>query len=324
MTHRAKVVLAMLTLYVVWGTTYLAIKVGIDAKLPPALFASMRLIPASFIMFALAKVRGTSLALERRELHVVSVVGILLLVGGQYGMMVAERYVASGIAALVVALVPLWIALAESLFADMHRPGRLGWLGLAIGFSGLGVLLAPRLADMGSGTTELIGIAVVIVGTWLWTSGSVYSKRNPVGADGIVVTAYEMLVAGLVTLVLGTVTGEWRSLVMTPKAAGALVYLTVFGSCVAFTAFVYALKHLPASKVTTYAYVNPVIAVFAGWAAGRLGLVPLEPVTPSTLLGMAVIVAGVALTTAAPTLPPRIGGRADASCREPTEARPTP
>jgi drug/metabolite transporter (DMT)-like permease len=302
---RAKIVIAMLTLYVVWGTTYLAIKVGVDAGLPPALFAALRLLPASAIMFALARVRGASLRLSRRELKTVSLVGVLLLVGGQYGMIVAEQYVPSGIAALVVALVPLWIALAESVFPDMQRPSGRGWLGLAIGFSGLGVLLAPRVAGVQTGATELLGICIVVLGTWLWTTGTIYSKRHPVRVDGIVVTAYQMLAAGALTLLIGTALGEWSRFALNPKATGALLYLIVFGSCIAFTAFVFALANLPASKVMTYAYVNPVIAVFAGYAAGVIGLVPAEPITAPTVIGMVVIVAGVALTTAAPTLPPR-------------------
>lgn len=305
MSQRAKVVLSMLTLYIVWGTTYLGIKVGLDANLPPALFAGLRLMPAAAIMFALAKLRGGTLRLHPRELRIVSIAGILLLVGGQYGTFVAEQFVPSGLAALIVALLPLWIALAESVFPDMQRPGRLGWLGLVVGFTGLAILLLPRLTGVDAGTQELIGIGIQILATWLWTAGSVFSKRNPVSADGILVVAYEMLVAGAVTLLIGTALGEWNGFTITAKGLGALAYLTIFGSCIAFTAFVYALTHLPASKVMTYAYVNPVIAVFAGWAAGALGLVPPEPIVLSTLVGMAVIVAGVALTTAAPTLPPR-------------------
>lgn len=295
----------MLTLYVVWGTTYLAIKVGVDAKLPPALFAGLRLVPAGLIMFGIARLRGCRLTMPLSELRVVSIVGLMLLVGGQYGMMVAEQYVPSGIAALVVAVVPLWIALAESLFADMQRPSKTGWIGLALGFSGLAILLAPRLTSVKTGATELLGLAIVVGGTWLWSGGSIYSKRHPVTADGMVVTAHEMLIAGATTLLLGTVLGEWGRLSFNPRAVGALLYLIVFGSCVAFTAFIYALKHLPASKVMTYAYVNPVIAVFAGWGAGAIDLVPDEPIQLWTLIGMVVIVAGVALTTAAPTLPPR-------------------
>ena len=305
LSQRAKVILAMGVLYVVWGTTYLGIKVGLDAQLPPALFAGVRQIPAAAIMFALAFWRGSPLRVTSRDLRIACIAGILLIVGGQYFTFLAEQNVPSGISALVVALIPLWIALAESAFPDMQRPGRLGWLGLAIGFTGLGILMWPRLVGVTGGPNELIGIGTQVIGTWLWAAGTVYSKRHPTGADNMVITAWEMLVAGVVLLGIGTVLGEWPRFQLDAKGLGALLYLIVFGSAIAFTAFTYALTHLPASKVMTYAYVNPVIAVFAGAFAGRIGLVPPEPITLSTLLGMVVIVGGVALTTAAPTLPPR-------------------
>jgi len=135
-SDRVKVVTAMLVLYVVWGTTYLAIKVGLDAGLPPALFAGVRQIPAAAIMFGIALWRGSKLKITICDLRISVIAGILLIVGGQYFTFLAEQHVPSGISALVVALIPLWIALAESAFPDMQRPGRLGWLGLAIGFAG--------------------------------------------------------------------------------------------------------------------------------------------------------------------------------------------
>jgi len=298
----------MAIMYVVWGTTYLAIKIGLDSALPPTLFAGIRQVPAAAIMFGIAAWRGAALKISPRDLRISAIVGILLIVGGQYFTFLAEQNVPSGISALVVALLPLWIALAESAFPDMHRPGRLGWIGLAIGFTGLGVLLAPRLIGVSAGPGELGGIGVQIVGTWLWASGSIYSKRNPVSADNMVMTAYEMLAAGAVLLALGSVLGEWPRFIVTPKGFWALAYLAVIGSAVAFTAFTYALHNLPASKVMTYAYVNPVIAVFAGALAGRIGLVPPEPITASTLVGMVIIVSGVALAVSAPPRPPRRPG----------------
>lgn len=302
---RARVVLAMLALYIVWGTTYLGIKVGLEADLPPALFAGIRCIPAGIILLGIAALRGSDLRVTLGDLRVVGLVGVLLLVGGQYGTFLAERSIPSGLAALVVALLPLWIALAESALPDMRRPGPLGWLGLVVGFAGLGVLVTPRLAELSSGAGELKGIGIQIAATWLWTSGSIISKRRPVAIDPMVSTGYQMLVAGATLLLIGSALGEWPLLHLTTRGLGALAYLTLVGSCIGFMAFVYALAHLPASKVMTYAYVNPVIAVFAGWAAGRVGLVPAEPVTAAVILGMAVIVIGVALAIAAPTLPPR-------------------
>ncbi len=304
-TWTPRLIASFATLYVVWGTTYLAIKVGLDASLPPALFAGVRLIPAGLILLAISAMRGAPLTPSRPQFRVLAIVGILLLVGGQYGTFLAETRIPSGLAALIVALLPLWIALAESALPDMARPTRRGYIGLVLGFAGLAVLMAPRLAEIGTvGAAVVVGVGIQIVATWLWAGGSIYSKRKPTGLDGLVATAWQMLIAGVVLIALGTALGEWGRWVMTPKGFAALAYLIVFGSCVAFTAFTYALAHAPASKVMTYAYVNPVIAVFVGWLFGRLGIIPPEPVTVSMVVGMAVIVAGVALTTSAPTRPP--------------------
>ena len=323
MSQRVRVIIAMLIMYVVWGTTYLAIKVGLDAKLPPALFACARQVPGAAIMFAIAASRGVTLKVDVRDLRTACIAGILLIVGGQYFTFLAEQRVPSGLSALIVALVPLWIALTESLFPDMRRPGMLGWVGLVIGFTGLGILVWPRLHGVSAGPSELVGIGTQIVGTWLWTAGTIYGKRHPAKADSFVLTAYETLIAGAVLLVIGTLAGEWPRFHVDAKGFGAIAYLAILGSVVAFTAFNYALKHLPASKVMTYAYVNPVIAVFAGAAAGRIGLVPPEPVELATLVGMVVIVAGVALTTTAPTLPPRRSAVVD-SALDVAESETTP
>ena len=310
-TWTPKLIAAFATLYIVWGTTYLAIKVGLDASLPPALFAGIRLIPAGLILLAISAFRGASLRPTPSQFRVLAIVGILLLVGGQYGTFLAETRIPSGLAALIVALLPLWIALAESALPDMARPTARGYVGLVLGFAGLAVLMLPRLAEIAAvGAAVVVGMGIQIVATWLWASGSIYSKRRPTGLDGLVATGWEMLIAGFVLVALGTALGEWSSWTMTPKGFAALAYLVVFGSCIAFTAFTYALAHAPASKVMTYAYVNPVIAVFVGWLFGHLGVIPAEPVTVSMIVGMAIIVAGVALTTSAPTRPPKRPGPA--------------
>jgi drug/metabolite transporter (DMT)-like permease len=302
-SRRVKLIVAFATLYVVWGSTYLGIRVGLEADLPPTLFAGWRLVPAGLLLLALARVRGTSLRIRLDEYRIVAIVGLFLLVGGMYFTFLAERTIPSGLAALIVALLPLWVALAESFVPGMERPTARGYLGLVIGFAGLGVLVAPRLTGISGTPEEFVGIGLQILGTWLWTTGSIVSKRNPVTVDPLVATGYEMLTAGAVLLGLGTLLGEWPRFNLTPAGFGALAYLSVIGSCVAFTAFVWLLAHAPASKVMTYAYVNPVIAVFLGWAAGSLGLVPPEPVDGWVIVGMAIIISGVALTTSAPTRP---------------------
>jgi drug/metabolite transporter (DMT)-like permease len=302
-SHRVKLIVAFATLYVVWGSTYLGIRVGLEADLPPTLFAGWRLVPAGLLLLGLARLRGTSLRIRFDQYRMVATIGLFLLVGGMYFTFLAEQTIPSGLAALIVALLPLWVALAESLVPGMERPTARGYLGLVIGFTGLGVLIAPRLSGISGTSEEYVGIGLQILGTWLWTAGSILSKRNPVDVDALVATGYEMLTAGGVLLVIGTVAGEWPRFHLTPAGLGALAYLSVIGSCVAFTAFVWLLANAPASKVMTYAYVNPVIAVFLGWAAGTLGLVPPEPVDGWVVAGMAIIISGVALTTSAPTRP---------------------
>jgi drug/metabolite transporter (DMT)-like permease len=299
-SHKVKLIVAFAVLYVVWGSTYLGIRIGLQAALPPALFAGTRLASAAVILLAFARWRGSSIRIPWNEFRVVSIVGLFLLVGGMYFTFLSERSIPSGLAALIVALLPLWTALAEYLLPGMERPSWRGILGLVVGFSGLGILMAPRLVGLHGTREEFIGIGIQILGTWLWTAGSMYSKRHPVKTDALVATGYEMGVAGVVLLGIGTVVGEWPQFILTPGGIGAIIYLSVMGSCVAFTAFVWLLRNAPASKVMTYAYVNPVIAVFLGW------LVLREPVDGWVLAGMAVIVAGVALTTSAPTHPPRL------------------
>lgn len=295
--HKVKLIVAFAVLYVVWGSTYLGIRIGLEAALPPALFAGTRLFSAALILLAFARLRGTAIRIPWDQYRIVGTVGLFLLVGGMYFTFLAERSIPSGLAALIVALLPLWMALAESFLPGMERPSARGIVGLVIGFSGLVVLMVPRMTGLHGTPEEFIGIGIQVLGTWLWTTGSIYSKRHPVKTDALVATGYEMLTAGVVLIGIGTVLGEWSQFTLTPKGFWTIAYLSVMGSCVAFTAFVWLLRNAPASKVMTYAYVNPVIAVFLGW------LVLREPVDVWVLAGMTIIVAGVALTTSAPTRP---------------------
>jgi drug/metabolite transporter (DMT)-like permease len=298
-SRRTKMIVAFATLYVVWGSTYLAIKIGLNSGLPPAAFAGLRLVPAGLILLGFARLRGVPLRIRRRDMVTCVVVGVFLLVGGMYSTFLGEGFIPSGLAALIVASLPLWIALAEIVVPGMERPSARGVMGLVVGFAGLGVLVFPRLTGLTGTPEQLVGIAIVLAGTWLWTIGSVISKRRPIRADAMVATGYEMLAAGTVLCAVATISGDWATLHFTSQGLAALVYLILIGSVMAFTAFVWLLRNAPASKVMTYAYVNPVVAAVLGFAV--LG----ERLDAWTIAGMAVIIAGVALTTSAPTRPPR-------------------
>jgi drug/metabolite transporter (DMT)-like permease len=303
-----KTLLAFFALYVIWGSTYLAIRIGLEHDMPPALFTGLRLALAGLILLTFARWRGWRLRLSRHDLITVSVVGIFLLCGGMFFTVLAEQYIPSSLSALIVAVIPLWVAAAEGVLPGMDRPTARGIAGLFLGFAGLALLMWPRITGIHGSGVEWLGVGLQILATWLWTTGSLISRRRPVKAHAVVATGYEMLVAGGILLALGVVTGEVPR--MSGISAGgvwALAYLVIFGSCIAFTAFVWLLATVPTSKVMTYTYVNPVVAVFLGWAAGTIGLIATpEPVDVWVITGMIVIVVGVALTTTAPTRPPKV------------------
>lgn len=301
LTKRAKTLIAFATVYVVWGSTYLGIKIGLNAGMPPALMGGARLVIAGAILLAVAAVRRTPLRITRRDFATSSVVGLCLLVGGMYSTMLAEQRVDSSLAALVVAAAPLWMAAAETFVPGMDRPSRRGIVGLVIGLVGLGLLVGPRVGGVSGTPSELIGMAIQLVGTWLWVTGSIVSKKRPLTTDGTVATGYEMLVAGGVLSAIAFVSGEFASVRFTGPGVAAVLYLATFGSAIAFTAFMWLIRNVQASKVMTYAYVNPVVAVALGYAAGLVGLLPAPEVLDAWgIAGTVVIVAGVALTTSAP------------------------
>jgi drug/metabolite transporter (DMT)-like permease len=302
LSMRAKTIVAFATVYVVWGSTYLGIKIGLNAGIPPALMGGSRLLLAGVMLLAFARLRGTSLRISTRDLTTSGIVGLCLLAGGMYSTMLAEQRVDSSLAALVVAAAPLWMAAAETMVPGMDRPSRRGVIGLVIGLLGLGLLIGPRIGGVSGTPTELLGMVIQLVGTWLWVTGSIVSKKRPLSTDGTVATGYEMLIAGAVLAAIAGVSGEFAIVRVTPAGIGAVLYLATFGSAVAFTAFMWLIRNVAASKVMTYAYVNPVVAVVLGYLAGVIGLLSApETLDGWGLAGTVVIIAGVALTTGAPT-----------------------
>ena len=280
--------LALGTVYLVWGSTYLGIRVMVR-YLPPLVAMGTRFVVAGALMAVGVRLltgRG-ALRVSGRQLGSAALVGVLLLTVGNGGVAIAEQTLPSGLAALLVAAMPLWLVALRALAGD--RPLRLTVLGTLVGFAGIAVLARPGSAGPG---VHAWGAFVVILATISWATGTFLSPRLAMPGSPFVATTYEMLAAGLTMLLAATVGGELRGLHLADVPAEgwwALAYLIVFGSLVAFTAFVWLTRSAPLSLVSTYAYVNPVVAVLLGW------LLLAEPLTAAVVAGGSLAVLGVAI-----------------------------
>lgn len=300
LSKRAKTIIAFAVVYVVWGSTYLGIKVALNEGMPPALLGGVRLLAAGVLLLAIARLRGTRLTISRRDLSTSAIVGLFLLCGGMFSTMLSEQVIDSSLAAIVVAAAPLWMALAEGVLPGIDRPSRRGVVGLVIGLVGLTVLVGPRIGGLSGTPSELFGIGIQVAGTWLWVGGSILSKKRPLTVDGTVATGYEMLIAGAVLASLAAVLGEFGRARFTASGIAATAYLAVVGSAIAFTAFMWLIRNVRGSTVMTYAYVNPAVAVALGYLAGVVGLLSRpEALDFWSLAGTFVILGGVAITTSA-------------------------
>jgi len=280
--------LALASVYVFWGSTYLGIRVALETT-PPLLMGAFRFLVAGAILFAWSARRGPwrEDRLGPRQWLGAFVVGAALLFMGNGGVILAERTVPSGVVALVIATVPLWMALIDRLgFGQRLRP--LAIAGLAIGFGGVALLLGSP----GAGRIEPLGGLIAVLAPVFWALGSVYSRRLALPARPLVTTAMQMLCAGALFTVAGVAAGELGRLHLgriSGASALAVVYLIVFGSLVGYNAYTWLLRVAPLSLVSTYAYVNPIVAVALGW------FVLSEPVTIRTVVAGAIIIAAVVL-----------------------------
>lgn len=284
---------ALLTVYLVWGSTYLAIRVVVDSA-PPLVAMGARFLTAAVLLASWVAFRhgARALRIDRAQLRSTGVVGALLLLGGNGGVAVAETTVPSGVTALLVAATPLWLVCLRTAGGD--RPGLRSLVGTAVGFLGIAVLVRPG-ATLGE-EVGAWGPWVVIAAAGCWALGSFLSPRLPMPRDAAVATTWEMLLGGAALLIAGAAHGElaaFRLDQVDGDAWAALGYLVVFGSVIAFSAYVWLLQHAPLSLTATYAYVNPVVAVGLG------ALVLAEPITAVVLAGGAVVVLGVGLVVSA-------------------------
>jgi drug/metabolite transporter (DMT)-like permease len=254
--------------------------------------AGTRFLIAGIITFAFLFARGARLP-SRPHWRSAFILGALLLVGGNGFVTWSEREVPSGIAALVIATVPLWVTLFDWLIFQAPVPGRRMIAGLILGFLGIGLLIGGGQFQ-GTSNVRLISVIVLLMAPILWSLGSLKSRNADLPQNAFMSTAMEMLAGGLLLIIAGLITGEARQLnvaQIAPRSLVAMLYLTFFGSIVALTAYVWLLKTVEAAKVATYSYVNPAIAVFLGW------LILSEPVTPQILAAIVVIILGVILIT---------------------------
>ncbi|HKR65970.1 MAG TPA: EamA family transporter [Thermoanaerobaculia bacterium] len=287
---------------VVWGTTYLFIRIALDT-MPPLLLTGTRYVAAGLIMLLIAKVRGVALPRDRKTLANLALVGFLMVGMGNLAVVWAEQWVPSGFAALFVASAPFWMAIIEAFRAGGERVNARTGIGMLIGFVGVAMLVLPGAGPKWS-LSFLLGALAIQVGSLGWQLGSARSKYNLAHVPFLASVALQMFFGGVMVLVVGFAIGEAPRFSLTPRSFGALAYLTLVGSVITYSAYVFALSHMRTVHTSLYAYVNPVVAVFLGW------LVLSEPLTAMSIAAMVVILAGVALvqssgwtrkTTIAPT-----------------------
>jgi len=285
------VIIAFAALYLIWGSTYLGIRFSIET-IPPFLMAGTRFVLAGIIMYAIAWSQGigkSTWANWRTSL----IIGACLLLGGNGGVTISEQFIDSGLAALIVAIVPIYIVLLGWITGMARRPTVVMWMGLAGGFLGVAVLFGPGLhVHSSAGRNPAIGISILLVTSFIWSAGSLYSRVAKHAPSPFLTAAQQMICGGILLLIAGVVTGELPQFHPTSISILSLfsfIYLVFIGAVVGYTAYIWLLRHCDPANVATYAYVNPIVAVLLGtFFAG-------ETVTMRTLIAAALIIGSVAL-----------------------------
>lgn len=289
--ERAWAYAAFAIVCVVWGTTYLGIAIALET-VPPLLLTGSRFVIAGLVMLGIAKMRGQRIPVDFRTLANLALIGFLLVAVGNLAVVWAELWVPSGLAALLVATAPFWMAIIERFRKSGERVSLQSGIGMTLGFIGVALLVSPGISGKWS-INFLLGALAIQVGGICWQLGSAHGKYNLAHVPPMASAALQMLFGGLIVTVAGFAIGEASRFSLTPRTFAALAYLTVFGSIIAYSAYVFALANLRTTVTSLYAYVNPVVAVFLGW------LILSEPLTGKAIIAMTVILAGVALVQTA-------------------------
>lgn len=287
--YRWRLIAALAAVYLIWGSTYLAIRFAVET-LPPFLMAGIRFLVSGGALYAWARVRG---AAKPDWLHWRSafIIGTLLLLGGNGGVVWAEQFVPSGLAALLITSEPFWVVLLVWLMPGGHRPTGGVILGLLLGLFGITLLVGPGNLLDGRGV-HLGGASILFLASLSWAAGSLYSSKARLPGSAVLSTGMQMLAGGIVLTIFGFLMGDWNRLVwqnVSSRSVFSLVYLTLFGSIIGFSSYFWLLRNTTITRASTYAFVNPVVAVFLGWALAG------ETITPRTLAATAIIVVAVML-----------------------------
>jgi drug/metabolite transporter (DMT)-like permease len=291
MYSRSRVIAAFVAVYIVWGSTYLAIRYAVET-IPPFLMVGTRFLVSGVILYAWSRWRGAEKP-TRAQWRDAFVTGVLLLCCGNGAVAWAEQRVPSGLAALLVAIVPLWMVVVEWLRPRGIRPTVGVVAGVIVGLVGLVVLIGPRTL-VGDGDVDRLAAIVLVVASLAWAAGSVYNRYGERPDSALMSTGLQMITGSVGLLLVGVAAGEIGTLHLAQVSFASWMgwlYLVTFGSLVGFTAYIYLLRAVTPAKASTYAYVNPVVAVFLGWAIAG------EPVTMRTLAAAAIILGGVAMIT---------------------------
>ena len=289
--HEWTILAAMAALYIIWGSTYLGIRFAIET-LPPFLMSGLRFLIAGAALYAWNRAQGVPRP-TRIHWRSAFMVGGLMLLGGNGGVTWATQRVPSGLASLLIGAVPLWAVLLDWWFFDGARPNRRMTLGLVFGITGLVLLIGP-IETAGTKNIDPLGAAALLVAGLAWAAGSLVSRRSALPNAPLMVTSIEMLSGGVLLTIAGTAAGEWSKInlaAVSLRSAVAVVYLTLIGSLVAFSVYIWLLKNTTTARATSYAYASPVIALFLGWALAD------ESVTLRTILAAAIIIGSVILIT---------------------------